>query len=300
MPDPPVETGPDPSVWGCLKLRVDVPVIVVCDDSTKCAGDKLTRTGNNGWRMHRFAKHLVVCLILLLCGGTLAAAPATKPADVTPLVVYLPGISGLLWPGRQLGTMLRSGGFDSHYRVFDWTDGDPGLEALDAYSRNQDQAQDLANHLAGQRIGDPQRPIFLIAHSGGTGVAVWALEKLPKNVQVRGVILLASALSPDYDLSEALRHVSGKLIVFYSDRDQWILGAGTKVFGTIDRVRTEGAGLKGFHVPAGADADQYHKLIQVPYDRAWEALGNWGDHMGPLAGGFVRVVLAPLLRGLDK
>jgi pimeloyl-ACP methyl ester carboxylesterase len=257
---------------------------------------------NNKWRrtMSRFAKNVTACLVALLASCALGAAPSAVPATQPALLIYLPGISGLLGPGRRLGTALDSGGFDALYRVFDWTDGDPGLDALRAYARNQDQAQDLANRLAGQRIGDPDRPILLIAHSGGAGVAVWALEKLPKEIQVRGVILLAPALSPSYDLSRALRHVSGKMIVFYSPRDQWILDVGTKLFGTIDRVQTEAAGLNGFHIPPGADPAQYHKLIQIPYDPAWAALGNPGDHMGPLAGRFVRTILTPLLRSMER
>jgi pimeloyl-ACP methyl ester carboxylesterase len=256
-------------------------------------------TADGGELMFRFAKHITACVVVLLGSRAWGAPPSTRPAAQPPLLVYLPGISGLLGPGRRLGTALDSGGFDALYRVFDWTDGDPGLDALRAYDRNQDQAQDLANRLAGQRIGDPDRPIVLIAHSGGAGVAVWTLEKLPKETRVRAAILLAPALSPDYDLSRALRHVSGKMVVFYSPRDEWILGAGTKLFGTIDRVQSEAAGLHGFHIPAGADPAQYHKLIQIPYDPAWAALGNPGDHMGPLAGPFIRTVLAPLLRSLS-
>jgi pimeloyl-ACP methyl ester carboxylesterase len=245
-------------------------------------------------------KTLAIWLVLLMGPGAWGGAPATGPATRPALLVYLPGISGLLGPGRRLGTALQQGGFAALYRVFDWTEGDPGLDALQAYDRNQDQAQDLANRIAGQRLGDPDRPIELIAHSGGAGVAVWALEKLPAGVRVRGVVLLAPALSPDYDLSRALEHVEGKMIVFYSARDAWILGAGTKLFGTIDRVQTEAAGLKGFNTPPTANTAQYRKLVQIPYDPAWGALGNPGDHMGPLSGPFLRSVVAPLMRGLEQ
>ena len=36
-----------------------------------------------------------------------------------------------------------------------------------------------------------------------TGLAVWALEKLPDDVKVDTVLLMSSALSPTYDLSKA-------------------------------------------------------------------------------------------------
>ena len=63
-------------------------------------------------------------------------------------------------------------------------------------------------------------------------------------------LLLAPALSPAYDLSNALRAVRREMVVFWSPLDVIILGAGTRVFGTIDRVKTASAGLVGFRVPA--------------------------------------------------
>ena len=96
---------------------------------------------------------------------------------------------------------------------------------------------------------DPKLEITLTSHSGGTGIAVWALEKMPEGMQVQTLVLLASALSPDYDLSKALRHVRGKAYVFYSQNDQVVLGAGTRLFGTIDGVKSDAAGLIGFRMP---------------------------------------------------
>ena len=40
------------------------------------------------------------------------------------------------------------------------------------------------------------------------------------------------------------------MVVFWSPLDVFILGAGTRVFGTADRVRTASAGLVGFRTPA--------------------------------------------------
>ena len=63
-------------------------------------------------------------------------------------------------------------------------------------------------------------------------------------------MLLAPALSPGYDLTAALRAVRREIVVFWSPLDLIVLGAGTRLFGTIDRVKTVGAGLVGFRVPA--------------------------------------------------
>ena len=45
--------------------------------------------------------------------------------------------------------------------------------------------------------------VYLVAKSGGAGVVVKALELIEEK-QVERAILLAPALSPDYDLSRAL------------------------------------------------------------------------------------------------
>ncbi len=91
-------------------------------------------------------------------------------------------------------------------------------------------------------------PIYLIGKSGGSGVVVRALERLPQRTVDR-TILLAPALSPQYDLSKALSTIRNDLVVYYSTLDWMILGVGTSLFGTIDRVHGPGAGLVGFQSP---------------------------------------------------
>ena len=91
---------------------------------------------------------------------------------------------------------------------------------------------------------------------------------------VERVVLLAPALSPGYDLTAALRAVRREIVVFWSPLDLIVLGAGTRLFGTIDRVKTIGAGLVGFRVPAVNAADparsrEYGKLRQVRWHPRW-------------------------------
>ena len=62
------------------------------------------------------------------------------------------------------------------------------------------------------------------------------------------VFLLASALSPEYDLSKALGHVRGKVYVFTSPGDSLVLGTGTRLFGTIDGIKSDAAGLNGLRL----------------------------------------------------
>jgi len=48
-------------------------------------------------------------------------------------------------------------------------------------------------------------------------------------------------------------------------------------------------------MPAGADAVQYEKLMQVGYNDAWSQFGDIGDHIGPMTRSFARNMLGPLL-----
>ncbi|MFO0892475.1 MAG: alpha/beta hydrolase [Isosphaeraceae bacterium] len=148
------------------------------------------------------------------------------------------------------------------------------------------------------RLGRPGAPVFLVAKSGGSGVVVRALEGLePESVE--RAILLAPALSPAYDLSGALRAVRGELVVFWSPLDLIVLGAGTRVFGTADRVRTASAGLVGFRVPGDAGSDPRHpyaRLRQVRWSPRMALAGNLGGHVGPDSPVFLRRYVLPLLR----
>ena len=73
------------------------------------------------------------------------------------------------------------------------------------------------------KAGQPGCPVFLVAKSGGSGVAVKALELLDeRDRRTRG--LLAPALSPAYDLTAALRAVRREIVVFWSPLDVIVLG----------------------------------------------------------------------------
>ena len=110
---------------------------------------------------------------------------------------------------------------------------------------------------------NPASPVFLVGKSGGTGIIVKALERLPES-SVEAAVLLSSALSPRYDLSRALRTVRREMTVFWSPFDVFILGVGTHVFGTVDRVNGLSAGLVGFQKPQSADG---RGVQQAPPDQ---------------------------------
>ena len=73
-----------------------------------------------------------------------------------------------------------------------------------------------------------------------SGIAAWALEKLPDDIVIDNWVQMQSALSPDYDLSKALAHVR-HAYSFYSDLDAIVLGTGTRTVGTIDGSAPSGS-----------------------------------------------------------
>ena len=221
----------------------------------------------------------------------------TKPsADTSKAwLLHLPGISGETGLDRGMLRGLREGGYQGITDVYDWTGANAGIAALVASKRNHEEAQKISDMIQKQFHDQPDGQILIVSHSAGTGLCVWALEDLPEGVMVDTVLLLSSALSPDYDLSRALSHVRGKAYAFYSPNDVVVLKAGTQLFGTVDGKKTSAAGLLGFTRPQGADAKQYAKLVAEPYDPAWMKLGNIGDHIGCMVPTFGAAVLSPLL-----
>jgi pimeloyl-ACP methyl ester carboxylesterase len=188
-----------------------------------------------------------------------------------------------------------AGGIQADTEIYDWTVETPGLKALVAHEHNEAEARHVAGMIEQRYRADPRRKIYLTGHSGGSGIAVFALERLPDDVMVDDVVLLASALSPGYDLSKALAHVRGHLYNFYSASDP-VLGYGTRYFGTIDGVKTEAAGRVGFDASHASNRAEYRKLMEISYDPAWMQLNNAGDHVGPMHRKFARVIIGPLLK----
>jgi len=246
-----------------------------------------------------------VILLILGLASIAPADPTTRPeaADVLmqtvtlkgPLLLHLPGIGGPRMCDHRMLAGLHDGGVTSNSVICDWTGNSTGIAALQGYAHNHDEAKKIAELIVAHAVADPTSPIDMTAHSGGCGLAVWALEKLPPGVNVRTLLLIAPALSPTYDLTAALHHVDGKVYVFSSTLDTVVLGTGTRLFGTIDGVSTAAAGFGGFVKPASGDAAIYQKIVPCPYQHAWAKYNDFGDHIGAMSRAFGRAVLAPLL-----
>jgi hypothetical protein len=234
--------------------------------------------------------------------------PSTQPsglADPVPeeacqaLVVVVGGVGGLDLCGTGLRFVLGAERLPYAFHTFSWGHGLGRWHADLTRVANRDQkAASLASLVRQFRAGRPVIPVFLVAKSGGSVVVVKALEQLDEHA-VERAILLAPALSPGYDLSTALKAVRRELVVFWSPLDVVVLGAGTRIFGTADRVRSVAAGLVGFRDPnllGAGQATPYEKLRQVRWVPAMAATGNLGGHVGPDSPIFLRRYVLPLLR----
>jgi pimeloyl-ACP methyl ester carboxylesterase len=216
-------------------------------------------------------------------------------------VVILPGIEGTSYLNADIAKGLIDGGWPGAVEVYDWTAGTVllfpvNLRALD---RNKHEAERIARKITEYQGRHPGRPVYIIGHSGGGGVAVLALEALPPERQITSAILLAPAISPDYNLCRALRRTSQGIWNFYSHYDIGFLQAGTTVMGTIDGRHTSAAGAVGFEMPAGLDDEDRRlyatRLRQQAYSRKMAHSGNEGSHTGWADRQFVADWLCPLI-----
>src|SRR5689334_18830347 len=80
-----------------------------------------------------------------------AAAPAAvrpaAPIPEKPYLLHLPGVSGESIVDHTLVHGLVDGDLRADIHIFDWTENDPGVPALQAMERNKKQAEKIAEQL---------------------------------------------------------------------------------------------------------------------------------------------------------
>ncbi len=240
----------------------------------------------------------------MLCAGCSAVPQRTRTPERYDrgLVVVLPGIEGPSVWNRDLILGLDEGGVPYAIERFEWTSNLPGafVVNLTDLERNRHVAGILAERILAYRALHPGRPVHLVGHSGGAGIAVLSLEALPPGRQIDMAILLAPALSPDYDLTAALLRCRAGVVNFHSPLDAGLLVVGTSILGPIDRRPGAAAGCVGFSPPDGLtdlERDLYRaRLRQVEWTPALAQFGANGGHVGWTTVQFAKEYLAPLIR----
>jgi pimeloyl-ACP methyl ester carboxylesterase len=222
--------------------------------------------------------------------------------DGQGLVMVADGVGGLDLCGTGLRYVMGALKSPHAVRVVPWGHGWGRWHADLTNAENRDaRGREIAEAVREFRDRQPGAPVFLVGKSGGTGIIVKALEHLPDDA-VEVVVLLSSALSPDYDLTRALRAVRREMVLFWSPLDVIVLGAGTRIFGTIDRIKSVSAGMVGFRPPGPAEDErraQYAKLRQVRWQPSMVPTGYFGGHVGTDSPAFLRKYVVPLLRVED-
>ncbi len=241
-----------------------------------------------------------ICLLGLLvgllgsvvggCGGVSTSSHyMTEAKKENGLIVILPGIEGEGEFNHNIRRgLLRAG---SHWAlpIYNWGRPIPGVGLI------LNQVDVIGNRIAGGNIARmvekyqdnyPNRPVYLIGHSGGGGVAVFAAESLKDGRMVDGLVLLAASIDGNYDLTKAMSHCKNGIVNFYNPQDTGLLGLGTALMGNVDGGHGPSAGLNGFTKKVG-------KLYQVQVTRTMTASSGGGSHDAATRPGFVASYVAP-------
>jgi hypothetical protein len=190
------------------------------------------------------------------------------------------GVGGTGVMPQMLALAMKFAGSGHTVQKFFWTHG-VGQPVRDLCDKGNIERRSLELYELLQGLLDEGASVQVVAKSGGSIIAVKALERLPERT-IANVILLSPAISPGYDLSRAMYAVDNKLHCFYSRHDVMYLHLGTSVFGTSDGVKGPSAGCVGFSSSPEycAHPEQYQKLEQIPWHPSMLKDLHIGMHKG--------------------
>jgi len=215
------------------------------------------------------------------------------------LVIILPGIEGESMINRDIRSGLIMADVDRAMPIHSWGRPVPVagmlLNQVDVIG-NRMAAGNIAKMIVRYQDSHPGKPVHIIGHSGGGGIAVFAAEELPPGRRIDGLILLSPSISSSYDLTKALNRCRNGVVNFYSRSDVGLLVIGTMIAGNVDGAHGVAAGATGFKMPGPSGSqDQraaYAKLYQI---RLSDEAADSGAHTAATRAGFVWTYVAPWL-----
>lgn len=230
--------------------------------------------------------------------------PETSPVnsnqnDVSrPYVLILPGILGERVWDRRIAKGFEKAGFIGQVEIFDWTRGP--LMMVSNIGGDEKKVAALVNRIRQFKTSYPNRPLYLIGHSGGCCMVTQILEELNGDRLIDRAVLLSPGLESNYDLGGALSGTRLGIVSFYSRMDLPISGSLTFVRG-LTKLRLEAsAAAFGFVAPENlnaSDQESYKKLlVQHEYNPNMLKTGNAGGHFGWTVPRFVGHHIVPLLK----
>ena len=245
----------------------------------------------------RVATVIATLVILAPCTGCFNTPTPTVHEEKRGLVYVFPGIHGGPWYLGPAYRAYRDAGVDCAIRIDEWES--PlcdGLGHLQNLKVNRSHAAKVASRLVAYRAEYPGAPICLVGYSAGGGIALLVTEAVPANLRLQNVVLVQSAVSPTYDLAAALRRIDGQLVNLYSPLDWFVLGLGTRSFGTVDRAHVASCGKDGFDLTqAVPDEALRARVVQRRWKPEMIWTGHDGGHGGILLHAWNKKYVAPWL-----
>ena len=240
----------------------------------------------------------VAASLLAGCGGAAEDSFLSESRKANGLVIILPGIEGESPMNHDIRNGLLAAGVGYALPIYNWGRPVPGLGLLlnqVDFIGNRIEASKISSMIVQYQDTYPGKPVYLVGHSGGGGVAVFAAEGLPEGRKVDGLVLLSASISSGYDLTKALSHTKNGLVNFFNESDIALLGIGTAVVGNVDGVHGPSAGRTGFDRPSGDDraekAEAYRKVYEVPLTML--TAGDDDAHVAATRSSFVMSSVAP-------
>ena len=238
-----------------------------------------------------------------MAGGCGGFVDFTSPDRLDKgLIIILPGIEGESGLNHDIRNGLVAAGVDQALKIRPWGRLLPPplnmlVTQMDIIG-NRIAAAIIANEVVEYRKQYPGRPVYVVGHSGGGGIAVFVAEAMPKDHKIDGLILLSASVSSAYNVTKALSNCEQGIVNFYNRGDGLLLGVATTLFGNVDGIRGPSAGLLSFDEPresAGKEEKAaYEHLFQVQLTDDM-TLGYTTAHASTTEPGFVSIYVAPWL-----
>jgi hypothetical protein len=243
--------------------------------------------------------HLLLCGLLL--SATAAPGQVVSPAPPSRrVVVVVDGSAGLREMAGDLCKAVVEACPDLEVWSFPWSHGHGRLFAdLWHHSHHRAKGKELADLLLHQRRTCPSGKIYIVCHSAGAAVVLAAAGCLPPHTIDR-IVLLAPAVSPEYDLRPALCCSREGIDSFYSSRD--LISRLMCLVGTADGHWQCSAGCVGF-TPVGdgwAEEGLYRNLRQYAWQKEMAEASHHGGHFGCTQLDFFRCYVIPLLNSCPE
>lgn len=238
-------------------------------------------------RLNKWAARGIEAALLLLVACTIGCQPTSR----SPKVIFLDG-AGHFGANHSVRWGLERAGYIGAFETFSWSSWlGPGADHL-VVARSKGKASQLADRIIEARRAYPKGKIYVMGLSAGTALIISALERLPENMWVDGVVLFSSSASAQRNLSRALKRVRGRFYATCSQRDGILASLAVNA----DGGSGPPAGLRGFVLPmklSRKEMAEYGKVVNIPWKSSYVRFGWRGGHVKATTRGFVQGVIAP-------